>query len=68
MEGKTGGARPKLKSWRVEGAREDGEIEAADAGPAKIVSIRSDRGEEGRNSRSSAGAQFRGRHEDEQDA
>ena len=67
MEGKTGGVRPKRTTWDVERAREDGEVEVADAGAADVVSIRSDRGESGRLSKSSAGAQLRGRGEVEQD-
>ena len=67
MEGKTGGVRQKPISWRVEGAREDGEVEVSDAGAAETVSICSDRGESGRLSKSSAGAQLRRRGQGEQD-
>ena len=65
MEGKTGAVRQELTSWRVEGAREDGEVETADAGAAQTVSIRGHRGESGMLSKSSAGAQLPDREEGE---
>ena len=68
MEGNTGGGRQELTCWRVEGACEDGDVEAAETGAAETVSIRSDRGESGRFSKSSAGAELRGRGKGEQDA
>ena len=65
--GETGRAGQNLTCWRVEGAREDGEVEVAEVGAAEKVAIRNDRGEDRRLSKSSAGAQLRGCGEGEQD-